>query len=582
MSSIFKVVRRLETVVATLLVIAGQFVLAADDVAEVLDRYERYALSNEGDPVRGERLFAEHQDLACHKCHRVTGLERSGPNLDGVGDKFSRRELVRQILYPNEQIKPGFEQTVIVKTDGTQVAGRIERTTREFVRIIDGTGKQSNVKTVDIDELAYAGKSLMPENIATTISPQQFADLVAWLETLKFGVKSGLMAGGKQVPIPRLDPPVRFVPINSAEMRFENPVWCGAIPGVSGQLLVIEHQSARIWRYIPGNEPRKELFLDLGSEIYFSANQGLMCLAFHPDFRNNGRYFLEYEVKEPVGDQSPDAKAQVRTTIVERRATDDRLRDSGAPSKRLLAVNQPAFNHNGGCIAFGKDGMLYAAFGDGGPQRDPPGFSQNARELLGSMIRIDVDQSDGDRPYGIPQDNPFLKAHQQDERIRPETWAIGFREPWRFSFDSVTGDLLLGDVGQDKFEEVCLVRRGENHGWNVIEAFTPFSEEYRRDGEEYVEPIFAYEHGLGFSITGGHVYRADRQSSFYGVYVFGDYNTRRVWGLRHRNGELLDVREIGTAPGGIASFGIDDRGEIMLVTYDGMIYHVDFTSAKYD
>lgn len=458
------------------------------------------------------------------------------------------------------------------------------------MRIIDGTGKQSDVKMAEIEELSYAGKSLMPENIASTITPQQFADLVAWLETLKFGVKTGLMAGGKSVPIPRLDSPVQFLPVNSVDMRFENPVWCGAIPGVSGQLLVVEHQTAKIWRYTLGPRHQKELFLDLGSEIYFNANQGLMCLAFHPNFRDNGRYFLEYEVKEtvsngetvPNGDAPSDAKAIVRTTIVERRATIDRLRDSGEPSRRLLAVTQPAFNHNGGCLAFGNDGMLYAGFGDGGPQRDLPGYSQNPRELLGSMIRIDVNKSDGDRPYGIPSDNPFLKAHQQDRTIRPETWAIGFREPWRFSFDSLTGDLLLGDVGQDKFEEVCLVRGGENHGWNVIEAFAPFSNEYRRDEEAYTEPIFAYEHGLGFSITGGHVYRADERSSFYGVYVFGDYNTRRVWGLRHRNGELQDVREIGQAPGGIASFGVDDRGEIMLVTYDGMIYHVDFSSAKYE
>ena len=318
--------------------------------------------------------------------------------------------------------------------------------------------------------------------------------------------------------------------------------------------------------------PQKQLFVDLSSETYISGNQGVMCIAFHPNYERNGRYFLEHEVQED---------RKVKTIIVERQATDDRLSDSGRPAIRLLEVEQPAFNHNGGCIAFGNDGMLYAAFGDGGPQKDPPGYSQNPRVLLGSMVRIDVDRRDGDRPYAIPPDNPFLAAHRDDPSIRPETWAIGFREPWRFSFDSVTGDLWLGDVGQNNFEEVCLVKRGENHGWNVREAFAPFSDEYRRDGQTYTEPLFAYAHGLGFSVTGGHVYQGSPDSSFYGVYIFGDYNTRRVWGLRQRNGKLVDVRELGTAPGGIASFGVDDRGELLLVTYDGMIFHLDLSQTEY-
>ena len=188
---------------------------------------------------------------------------------------------------------------------------------------------------------------------------------------------------------------------------------------------------------------------------------------------------------------------------------------------------------------------------------------------------------DGNRPYAIPTDNPFLAAHRGDASIWPETWAIGFREPWRFSFDPVTGDLWLGDVGQNKFEEVCLVKRGENHGWNVREAFAPFSDEYLRDGATYTEPLLAYEHGLGFSVTGGHVYRANPESSFYGVYVFGDYNTRRVWGLRQRDGKLVDVRELGTAPGGVASFGVDDRGELLLVTYGGTVFHLDLSQTEY-
>jgi glucose/arabinose dehydrogenase len=197
------------------------------------------------------------------------------------------------------------------------------------------------------------------------------------------------------------------------------------------------------------------------------------------------------------------------------------------------------------------------------------------------MLRIDVDHADEDRAYSIPSDNPFVDAHRDDASIRPETWAIGFREPWRFSFDAQTGALYVGDVGQNKFEEICIVRRGENHGWNVREGFAPFSDQYRRNDERYIEPIFAYQHGLGFSVTGGFVYRGTRNRSFDGVYIFGDYNTRRVWGLRQKHGIVETVAEIGTAPSGIASFGVDQQGEIYLVTYMGTVFHVDLTGVTF-
>ncbi|MEZ6061033.1 MAG: PQQ-dependent sugar dehydrogenase [Planctomycetaceae bacterium] len=546
----------------------------ADTTSAEIEAYREFAMAHLGDPERGRRLFEEHETLSCTACHRITGLEKSGPNLDGIGDKFTRTELIRQVLEPSAEIKPGYEQTVVVTSDGVTLAGRVERATKLEVRLIDAKGRQTNFARDDIDELHVSLKSLMPDNIVTTVSKEQFADIIAYMQTLKFGVKTGLAAGGRAVDIPRLTKPVRFIPASSDAVRFENPVYCNSIPGLPGQLMVVEHALARVWRLIPDTDnPRKELFLDLSDEVHVSPNQGIMCLAFHPRFEENGRYFLEYEVEEA---------GQVRTTIAERKASADRLSDSGQPSIRLLEVDQPAYNHNGGCLTFGPDGMLYAAFGDGGPQEDPPGNSQNPKVLLGSMIRINVDEADGARAYSIPPDNPFLAAHQADPAVRPETWAIGFREPWRFTFDSLTGDLWLGDVGQNKFEEISLVKRGENHGWNVREAFAPFSDEYRREGETYTEPLFAYEHGLGFSATGGYVYRARRDSSFYGVYIFGDYNTRRVWGLRQRGGELLDVKELGTAPGGIASFGLDDRAELLLVTYDGGIFHVDLSEAEYE
>jgi len=216
--------------------------------------------------------------------------------------------------------------------------------------------------------------------------------------------------------------------------------------------------------------------------------------------------------------------------------------------------------------------------GDTGPQQDPQGHGQDLNTLLAKMLRIDVDRSEGGLPYAIPIDNPFRGRAD----ARPEIWAYGFREPWRFSFDPVTGDLWVGDVGQDRVEEVSIVRRGENHGWNVYEGFEPFSNRYRREGSVYVPPVFAYRRKYGNSVTGGYVYRGDKRSSFYGVYICGDYTSHRIFGLQQRDRLLQVVRQIGTAPQGIASFATDEHGEIFVIGYEGMIYKLDFHGAIFE
>jgi glucose/arabinose dehydrogenase len=196
----------------------------------------------------------------------------------------------------------------------------------------------------------------------------------------------------------------------------------------------------------------------------------------------------------------------------------------------------------------------------------------------GKILRIDVDRRDEGNPYAIPPDNPF----RGDHRVRPEIWASGFREPWRYSFDPLTGELWVGDVGQDLYEEVDLVRRGENYGWNVYEGFQPFSNRYRRDGETYVPPVFAYSRRYGVSVTGGYVYRADAKSSFHGVYVFADYESKRIFGLTQKDRVLEKVRQIGRSPERIVSFGRDGQGELYVVGYEGTIYRVDFSHARFE
>ena len=271
-------------------------------------------------------------------------------------------------------------------------------------------------------------------------------------------------------------------------------------------------------------------------------------------------------------------EGKIVTTVNERQAAPDLRTDSGQPSRRLWKVVSSTQDHSGGCIGFGPDGFLYIAMGDTGPQQDPQGHGQDLTTHLGKILRLDVDHTDAGLAYAIPADNPFRDRAD----VRPEIWAYGFREPWRFSFDPVTRDLWVGDVGQDRVEEVSIVRRGENHGWNVYEGFEPFSNKYRKDGASYVPPVFAYRRKFGNSITGGHVYRGDKRSSFYGVYICGDYTSKRIFGLRQQDRTLQVVRQIGTSPQGIASFTTDERGEIYVVGYEGMVFHLDLAGANFD
>lgn len=533
-----------------------------------------FALASPGDPEAGERVFSNHADAQCGKCHRIAGMEKAGPNLDGIGSKYSRKELIDQIVHPSRSITQGYGQIKLLMEDGRLLSGRLERRTKQAIRLLDAEGKQHNVRLDQVEQVQESDVSLMPEGLVKSLSRRQFADLIAYLESLKFQDKNGWITGGQRVAIPHLEEPVGLVPLVTQPSGFENPVWIGSLPGTPSDLIVLEHQTGIAWRLSPqGDLYVKHVFLDLGDEIHISNNQGLMCIAFHPDYANNGRYFLEHEIQEG---------GEVKTLIVERLADPNRLADAGKPSVRLLEVVQPAFNHNGGCIAFGPDGMLYAGFGDGGPQKDPNGYAQSKSHFLGSFTRIDVNRRDPGKHYAVPADNPFVAEFDSDASILPEIYATGFREPWRFSFDPTTGKLWVGDVGQSKFEEVCLVRAGENHGWNVREAYEPFSSEYHRDGNAYTEPLFAYSHGLGFSVTGGHVYRGERAASFDGVYVFGDYNTKRLWGLKESGGRVVAVRDLGSASDGIASFGIDQAGELLMVTYNGGLYRIDLSATTFD
>jgi glucose/arabinose dehydrogenase len=322
----------------------------------------------------------------------------------------------------------------------------------------------------------------------------------------------------------------------------------------SGRIFVVE-QDGRIW-ILKDSETLETPFLDVRDIISRDASErGLLGLAFHPDFEDNAQFFINYT--DSQGD-----------TVIARylAATDDP--DVAAPSSAeiILTIHQPFANHNGGDIAFGPDGYLYIGMGDGGSGGDPEDNGQNPEALLGKILRIDVNSGD---PYGIPDDNPYA----DDPVNAKEIWALGVRNPWRFSFDRETGDLYIGDVGQNQYEEVNFQpadsKGGENYGWNIVEGFHNFSGAAVPDG--LTDPFFEYSHSDGCSVTGGYVYRGEALPDLQGVYLFGDYCSGTVW-ASYRDAEGAWQTDVFLQSGSqISSFGEDESGELYLVNHGGSV-----------
>ena len=545
--------------------------------APSLDAYRKYALTHEGDVARGAKLFTDDQKLACTKCHSVDGRAgKAGPDLFAVGDKFGRRDLVDAVLTPSAVISPGYG-TVIVETKvGEERQGILKQATDAGVQLMGADGKLVFIATADIREQRGSTLSLMPEGLQAGLSLKEFADLTEYLTTLKQAESTLASDHGMPGLIPQLAKPVVARPFFSQDLKLpREKVQIGLtsfhpVPGFSNVFLVL-HQKGIIWKMQKNaTVEEKTTFADLTGEVFYERGpNGLQDVVFHPKFRENRKYYLQYQVFE---------EGKVATIIVERFFAADFKSDSGKPPRRLMKIVSVAEDHSGGCLQFGPDGFLYVVMGDTGPHNDPNGHAQNLQLLLGKLLRIDVDHTEGDLAYAIPADNPFRGRSD----ARPEIWAYGFRNPWRFCFDPVTGELWLADVGQDRVEEVDIVHRGENYGWNVFEGFEPFSNQYRKEGRTFTPPVFAYKRKYGVSITGGYVYRGDQQSSFYGVYICGDYASKRIFGVRQENGALKAVRQIGTIPQGLVSFGTDEAGHIYAVGYEGTIYQLDFSETRFE
>jgi glucose/arabinose dehydrogenase len=335
---------------------------------------------------------------------------------------------------------------------------------------------------------------------------------------------------------------------------FERPVFLTAPPG-DPRLFVVD-QPGRI-SVISGGEVG--VFLDIRDDVRFGGEQGLLGLAFHPDYDRNGRFYVDYIDND--GD----------TVLTEYRA-DARDPNVADPATRrvVLRVGQPAGNHNGGMITFGPDGYLWFGLGDGGGANDRFGNGQRSDRLLGSMLRIEVGPR-APTPYGLPDTTPFVA-----DGGLPEVWAIGLRNPWRFSFDG--NDLYIADVGQRRVEEINVVvasATGLNFGWPILEGGECF-QSGGCDRSGLVEPVTSYTHGNGCSVTGGYVYRGDAIAGLKGHYLFGDYCGGWVESIRVAAGRVADEREWfepGTLPG-LTSFGVDSAGEMYVLVASGTVYRI--------
>jgi len=340
-----------------------------------------------------------------------------------------------------------------------------------------------------------------------------------------------------------------------AEQSFDRPVAMLQLPQGSSDWYVVE-KGGTIERVSgEGLKAKRQLFVDLRDRVEAGPNEaGLLGMAFHPDFATNGEVFLSYTRANPL------------TSVLSRFVSHDGgLTLDPASEAVILTVPQPYSNHNGGQIAFGPDGYLYYGLGDGGSAGDPQGNGQNTDTLLGAMLRLDVG---GDLPYAIPADNPFA-----DGGGRPEIYAWGLRNPWRWSFDRQSGELWVGDVGQNEWEEIDRVRKGDNLGWNRWEG----SHCYAADSclaTGVVMPVVDYSHSLGCSVTGGYVYRGKALPWLQGRYLYGDFCSGRIWELDSEN-TREGARILLLSGKRIASFAQDRVGELYILDYgSGRIFRL--------
>jgi glucose/arabinose dehydrogenase len=343
------------------------------------------------------------------------------------------------------------------------------------------------------------------------------------------------------------------------DLSFTQPVDIQT-PGDGSNRLFVVSQPGQIFVFDNSSSVSEaEVFLDIRSSVLSGGEQGLLGIAFHPDYSGNGYFYVDYTASNP------------RRTVISRFQV-----SAGDPYKAdlsselvMLEVGQPYANHNGGQLMFGPDGYLYVSFGDGGSGGDPQNNGQNLSTLLGSIIRIDVDNPGDGRNYSIPADNPFIGMAGAKEEI----YAYGLRNVWRFSFDA-SGKLWAADVGQNAWEEINIIEKGGNYGWRIMEATHCYNPSSGCDETGFIMPVHEYGHNSsgGYSITGGYVYNGSEAPEYAGKYIYGDFASGNIWALEY-NGSVQSNELVLSTSYSISTFGVDESGEIYFADYSsGKIY----------
>ncbi len=382
--------------------------------------------------------------------------------------------------------------------------------------------------------------------------------------------------------LPKLKPEVAF-----PNLKFDRPVALAYPNDGKNLLFVVEQHVGKIQSFVNDKTTsEKQEFLHLPDPMNKGNEEGLLGLAFHPKYADNGEFFVYYSAHDIV-----DEKHFRRSVVSRFKVSKDDPRKADPTSEQRIweSAKDPFENHNGGCIAFGPDGYLYISLGDSGAADDPLMTGQNPKDWFASILRIDVDHASDNKAYGIPKDNPKLRDPKFADWA-PEVYAIGLRNVWKFTFDKENGTLWAGDVGQNKFEMVHIVENGGNYGWSINEAFHPFtkSRQPANKASKISKPIVEYPHGknddpsrtdYGQSITGGYVYRGTALPDLVGTYVYGDFQTGRIWGVREKDGkavasaELIDVKKSKPTLA-IAAFGEDPKGDLFVLSFDGKLYRL--------
>jgi glucose/arabinose dehydrogenase len=385
-----------------------------------------------------------------------------------------------------------------------------------------------------------------------------------------------LVSAAQAQPVPKIELKPKF-----PALALHLPVGMEQAPDGTGRFFILEQDGRMLTVGADSDGKDAKEFLNISDrKPHQFVEDGLLGLAFHPHFKSNGLFYIYYCLHEPR-----------HSVLSELKVSSDPNRADMKSERVVLDVEQPFDDHKGGQLSFGPDGFLYLGLGDGGRGNDPFNNAQNTASILGKILRIDVDGrsttglSTNARTlaYGIPKDNPFVDEPELYEYgVRKEIWALGLRNPWRFSWDRETGEMWAADVGQDTWEEINLIVKGGNYGWNVREGAHPFKP--GPEGARYIDPVVEYphdkkllsqskvpDHHIGMCVIGGYVYRGKKYPALQGVYVYADYVLGTFSGFRYKNGKLAEHGTLLEQPKNITSLAQDLQGELYAIAYDGHI-----------